>query len=109
MNDVWFVTGAGSGIGADVLNAALRAGDRVVATGRNLEKVRAAYRDGPQGNLVFVELRRTPLAVERQLSASRSILLYVASWPGQYRTGDEGHRQQWTAASGTRLHSLRGR
>jgi NAD(P)-dependent dehydrogenase (short-subunit alcohol dehydrogenase family) len=43
---VWFVTGAGSGIG--VVKAALRAGDQVVATGRTLENVRAAYRDVSQ-------------------------------------------------------------
>jgi 3-oxoacyl-ACP reductase-like protein len=42
MSKVWFVTGAGSGIGAGIAKAALSAGDRVVATGRNLEKVRGA-------------------------------------------------------------------
>ena len=40
---VWFITGAGSGIGTGIAKAALRAGHRVVATGRNLEKVRNAY------------------------------------------------------------------
>lgn len=34
----------------------LRAGHRVVATGRNLEKVRKAYPDAPQENLAFVQL-----------------------------------------------------
>ncbi|HEY9360885.1 MAG TPA: SDR family NAD(P)-dependent oxidoreductase [Xanthobacteraceae bacterium] len=37
MSKVWFVTGAGSGIGAATARAALKAGDRVVATGRNLD------------------------------------------------------------------------
>ena len=56
MNKVWFVTGAGSGIGAGVAKAVLRAGDLVVATGRNLDKVRAAYGDVPNENLAFVGL-----------------------------------------------------
>jgi len=45
MSKVWFITGAGSGIGAGTAKAALRAGDRVVATGRNVQKVRDALRD----------------------------------------------------------------
>lgn len=56
MSKVWFVTGAGSGIGAGVAKAALKAGDRVVATGRDLGKVRAAYGDTVHDNLAFVEL-----------------------------------------------------
>jgi NAD(P)-dependent dehydrogenase (short-subunit alcohol dehydrogenase family) len=56
MSKVWFVTGAGSGIGAGVAKAALEAGDRVVATGRNLAKVRAAYGDAAPENLMFVQL-----------------------------------------------------
>ena len=53
---VWFVTGAGSGIGAGAVKAALRAGDRVVATGRNLDKVRKAFGDETGENLAFVQL-----------------------------------------------------
>lgn len=56
MSKVWFVTGAGSGIGAGVAKAALKAGDRVVATGRDLGKVRAAYGDTVHDNLAFIEL-----------------------------------------------------
>jgi NAD(P)-dependent dehydrogenase (short-subunit alcohol dehydrogenase family) len=41
MNEVWFVTGASAGIGAEVVKAALHAGHRVVATARNLEKLRS--------------------------------------------------------------------
>jgi len=44
MNKVWFVTGASSGIGTGVVRAALEAGDRVVATARNVEKLRAVIR-----------------------------------------------------------------
>ena len=56
MSKVWFITGAGSGIGAGTARAALKAGDRVVATGRNLDKVRDALRDVAGENLAFVRL-----------------------------------------------------
>ena len=56
MSKVWFITGAGSGIGAATAKAALKAGDRVVATGRNLDKVRNALSDVASDNLAFVQL-----------------------------------------------------
>ncbi|MEH2413795.1 SDR family NAD(P)-dependent oxidoreductase [Nostoc sp.] len=56
MNKVWFITGAGSGIGTGTAKAALQAGDHVVATGRNLDKVRNALRDVASENLAFVQL-----------------------------------------------------
>jgi NAD(P)-dependent dehydrogenase (short-subunit alcohol dehydrogenase family) len=56
MSKVWFITGAGSGIGAATARAALKAGDRVVATGRNLDKVRSALSDAGGDNLAFVQL-----------------------------------------------------
>jgi NAD(P)-dependent dehydrogenase (short-subunit alcohol dehydrogenase family) len=55
MSKVWFVTGAGSGIGAGTVKGALKAGERVVATGRNLDKLRKAL-GGETGNLAFVQL-----------------------------------------------------
>ncbi|HXW91265.1 MAG TPA: oxidoreductase [Terriglobales bacterium] len=42
MSKVWFVTGATRGIGSEIAKAALAAGDKVVATGRNPEAVRKA-------------------------------------------------------------------
>jgi NAD(P)-dependent dehydrogenase (short-subunit alcohol dehydrogenase family) len=42
---VWFITGAGRGLGTDIAKAALAAGHAVVATGRNPEKVRQALGD----------------------------------------------------------------
>jgi NAD(P)-dependent dehydrogenase (short-subunit alcohol dehydrogenase family) len=39
---VWIVTGAGRGLGADIVKAALAAGHAVVATGRNPDRVAAA-------------------------------------------------------------------
>lgn len=56
MNKVWFITGAGSGLGTGIAQAALRAGDHVVATGRNLEKVRNAFPDVAPENIAFVQL-----------------------------------------------------
>ena len=56
MSKVWFITGAGSGIGAATAKAALKAGDRVVATGRHLDKVRNALSDVAGDRLAFVQL-----------------------------------------------------
>ena len=56
MSKVWFITGAGSGIGAGTARAALKVGDRVVATGRNVEKVRNALKDVAGGNLEVLQL-----------------------------------------------------
>ena len=42
MSKVWFITGAGRGMGVDIAKAALAAGHKVVATGRNTDKVAEA-------------------------------------------------------------------
>lgn len=39
MRKTWFITGASRGLGVDIANAALKAGDRVVATGRQRSAV----------------------------------------------------------------------
>jgi NAD(P)-dependent dehydrogenase (short-subunit alcohol dehydrogenase family) len=51
---VWFITGAGRGMGVDIAKAALAAGHEVVATGRDPEKVTAAL--GPSDDLLTVKL-----------------------------------------------------
>src|SRR6478735_5428507 len=51
---VWLITGAGRGMGVDIAQAALAAGDRVVATARDAAKVAAAV--GEQENLLAVSL-----------------------------------------------------
>ncbi|MCX2746640.1 SDR family oxidoreductase [Arthrobacter sp. MI7-26] len=51
---VWFVTGAGRGMGTDIAKAALAAGHGVVATGRNPEKVAEAL--GENEDLLAVTL-----------------------------------------------------
>ncbi|WCI09931.1 SDR family NAD(P)-dependent oxidoreductase [Arthrobacter sp. OVS8] len=51
---VWFITGAGRGMGTDIAKAALAAGHAVVATGRNPEKVTLAV--GGNKDLLTVKL-----------------------------------------------------
>ncbi|MEJ1240570.1 SDR family oxidoreductase [Chryseolinea sp. T2] len=51
---VWLITGAGRGMGLDIANAALAAGHKVVATGRNPEKVSKAI--GNSKNLLVLKL-----------------------------------------------------
>src|SRR5271165_928103 len=53
-NNVWFITGAGRGMGLDITKAALAAGHKVVATGRNTDKVAQAV--GESANLLVVKL-----------------------------------------------------
>ena len=62
MSKVWFITGVGSGIGAGIAKAALKAGNRVVATARNLDKARNALRDVLGDNLALVQLDVTSQA-----------------------------------------------
>ena len=54
INQVWLVTGAGRGMGSDIVKAALAAGHNVVATGRNTEKLAKAI--GESANLLIVRL-----------------------------------------------------
>ena len=57
---VWFITGAGRGMGVDIAQAALAAGHAVVATGRNTEAVADAV--GEADDVLVVELDITNLA-----------------------------------------------
>lgn len=50
----WIITGAGRGMGVDIAKAALAAGHKVVATGRNTDKVARAV--GSSANLLVVKL-----------------------------------------------------
>lgn len=54
MSNVWFITGAGRGLGIDIAQSALAAGHQVVATGRNPHKVLEAI--GRHENLLTVAL-----------------------------------------------------
>ena len=53
-NKVWFITGAGRGMGVDITKSALEAGHKVVATGRNTDSVAKAF--GEDENLLIVKL-----------------------------------------------------
>jgi len=53
-NKVWLITGAGRGMGVDITKAALAAGHKVVATGRNVDSVAKAL--GEDENLLIVKL-----------------------------------------------------
>jgi NAD(P)-dependent dehydrogenase (short-subunit alcohol dehydrogenase family) len=57
---VWFITGAGRGMGVDIARAALADGHAVVATGRSIEAVTDAF--GEVADLLVVELDITSLA-----------------------------------------------
>lgn len=53
---VWLVTGAGSGIGAATAKAAIEAGHDVVATGRNVERIRNTLMDVAGDRLLIESL-----------------------------------------------------
>lgn len=55
MPRTWFVTGAARGIGAEIVKAALAAGDRVAATGRTTRNIEQAFR-GESDRLLVLPL-----------------------------------------------------
>jgi NAD(P)-dependent dehydrogenase (short-subunit alcohol dehydrogenase family) len=63
---VWFITGAGRGMGVDIAKAALAAGNAVLATGRNTETVATAV--GEADDLLVVKLDITSPADEQAIS-----------------------------------------
>src|SRR3982751_1177773 len=66
---VWLITGAGRGLGVDIAKAALAAGHKVVATGRNTDKGAQAL--GKSADLFVVTLDVTkPTDAESAVKAS---------------------------------------
>ncbi len=66
---IWFITGAGRGMGVDFAKAALAAGNAVVATGRNTDAVAEAV--GPADDLLVVRLDVTsPADAEAAVQAA---------------------------------------
>ena len=69
MSKVWFITGTGRGMGLDIAKAALAAGYKVVATGRNTNKVAQAI--GEAADLLVVKLDVTsPSDAESAIKAA---------------------------------------
>src|SRR5260221_7405453 len=60
MSKGWFITVAGRGMGVNIARAALAAGNKVVATGRNTDTVAKAI--GKSADLLVVKLDVTSLA-----------------------------------------------
>jgi NAD(P)-dependent dehydrogenase (short-subunit alcohol dehydrogenase family) len=76
---VWLITGAGRGLGADIASAALAAGHKVVATGRSVTKVAAAL--GGHDNLLAHELDVTrPPDAEAAVAAPSRRSAGSTSW-----------------------------
>src|SRR5436190_7611398 len=66
---VWFITGAGRGMGTNIAKAALNAGYAVVATGRNTDAVKSAL--GETDDLLVVTLDITsPVDAENAVKAA---------------------------------------
>ncbi len=66
---IWFITGAGRGMGVDIAKAALVAGYKVVATGRNTDRVANAL--GEHKGLLITKLDVTkPAEVEASVKAA---------------------------------------
>ena len=69
-NKVWLITGAGRGLGVDITKAALAAGFKVVATGRNTDKVAKAI-GVSSDNLFIVKLDVTnPQEIEAAVNSA---------------------------------------
>jgi NAD(P)-dependent dehydrogenase (short-subunit alcohol dehydrogenase family) len=69
MSKVWFVTGAGRGMGVDIAKAALAVGHEVVATGRNIEKVAKAVGESPALLIVKLDITK-PADAESAVKAT---------------------------------------
>ena len=77
----WLVTGAGRGIGAEIVKAALQAGDRVVATGRDPRKIDAAFNAGPDRLLaVALDVARDEQAAAAVTAAPAAVAARRPAW-----------------------------
>ena len=74
MSKVWFITGAGRGMGLDIAKAALAAGHKVVASGRNTEKVARALGVSPDLLVVKLDVSSPADAKAAFKAAIRAIL-----------------------------------
>lgn len=72
MSKIWFITGANRGFGLEIAKAALAAGDRVVATGRDVAALQDAYAAHADAVLCL------PLDVSREADAVHAVEQAVA-------------------------------
>ena len=72
MSKIWFITGANRGFGREIARSALAAGDRVVATGRNVDALKTAYADHGEAVLCL------PLDVSREGDSVHAVEQAVA-------------------------------
>ena len=85
---VWFITGAGRGMGVDITMAALAAGHAVVATGRDIDAVAQAV--GASDDLLVVKLDVTRLG-----DAEAAARAAVRSVRAHRRTGQQCRQLLW--------------
>jgi NAD(P)-dependent dehydrogenase (short-subunit alcohol dehydrogenase family) len=111
MQKTWFITGAGRGLGAEIAKAALRAGDLVVAAGRNHAAV--SDRLGPNSDrLLSVELdvnneAQAQAAVDAALARFGTIdVLVNNAGYGQLGLFEETSAQDVQAQFGTNLFGV---
>ncbi len=79
---IWFVTGAGRGMGTSIAKAALNAGHAVVATGRKTDTVKAAI--GDADDLLVVKLDITSPDLRVVDTCNRAICsLWILSTKGR--------------------------
>src|SRR2546425_9074252 len=69
MSKVWFITGAGRGMGVDIAKAALAAGNKVVATGRNTDKVTKALGEAQDLQVLKLDVTK-PVHAEAAVKAA---------------------------------------
>lgn len=91
---VWFITGAGRGMGVDFAKAALAAGNAVVATGRNTDAVSTAV--GQADDLLVVKLDVTS-ATELLTEASAT---YATPSITDYRERGAAQQRGYEAQNG---------
>ena len=82
-SNVWFITGAGRGLGIDIAQSALAAGHSVVATGRDADRVEKAI--GSHENLLAVALDVTDPAAAEKAATCRGRAIRAHRCAGQQR------------------------